>query len=224
MGSLPAVASPVGATPPGAETRIRRRRTTGDQTLCVASESGVELHLIGEWWLLVTGFGRPGRLYSCQVRHGETEVREPAAFRAAFLEHRWVVCVVIACILAGCGRRGVVADEDESRAQQALKTVSAAYTACLAKKGKPPASVEELKPFLPADAAPEELLRSPRDGQPFVILWGTDPRKGMDVKPLVIAYEAQGKGGIRMVFTAMGVFAMDASRFAEARFPEGHSP
>ena len=41
-----------------------------------------------------------------------------------------------------------------------------------------------------------------------MILWGTDQRTGMDVKPLVIGYEKNGKGGMRMVFTAMGVMTM----------------
>ena len=115
-------------------------------------------------------------------------------------------------------------DETETRSQEALRTIAAAYGAAIAKRGKPPAGPDDIKPFLPAGVSVDDALRSPRDGQPFVVLWGADPRTGMDAKPLVIAYEPQGKDGRRMVFTAMGVFAMSDAGFREARFPEGHTP
>jgi hypothetical protein len=92
------------------------------------------------------------------------------------------------------------------------------------KRGKPPAGPDDIEAFLPAGVSVDDALRSPRDGQPFVVLWGADHRKGMDVKPLVIAYEPQGKDGRRMVFTAMVVFAMSEAGFKEARFPAGHTP
>ena len=137
----------------------------------------------------------------------------------------WAVAAVLTCcVVAGCSRKVQVADETESRSQEALRTIAAAYNACIAKRGKPPAGPDEIVPFLPKDTSPNDALRSPQDDQPFVIIWGTDPRKGMDVNPLVIGYEAQGKNGRRMVFTAMGVFSMTDSRFKEARFPEGHTP
>lgn len=135
---------------------------------------------------------------------------------------------LLACLAAsfsaGCGRRAPIVDETETRSQEALRVIAAAYTAAITKRGKPPAGPDDIKPFLPAGVSVEDALRSPRDGQPFVVLWGADPRKGMDVKPLVIAYEPQGKDGRRMVFTAMGVFAMSEAGFKEARFPEGHTP
>lgn len=138
---------------------------------------------------------------------------------------RWALAaVLIACAATGCGRKIQVADETESKSQEALRAVAAAYNAALAKRGKPPAGPDDIVPFLPKGVSPEDALRSPQDDQPFVIIWGADPRKGMDVNPLVIGYEAQGKNGRRMVFTAMGVFTMTDARFKEARFPEGHTP
>jgi hypothetical protein len=161
---------------------------------------------------------RPGTLRA----HPDGVGRRPASSLAA---GRWVVPVIAAaCLLGGCGRRVAVTDEAETKAQDALRAVAAAYNAAIAKRGKPPAGPDDIKPFLPEGAALDDALRSPRDGQPFVVIWGADPRKGMDIKPLVIAYEARGGNGRRLVFTAMGVFAMENSRFAEARFPEGHAP
>jgi hypothetical protein len=46
----------------------------------------------------------------------------------------------------------------------------------------------------------------------------------MDLKPLVIAYEKEGQGGVRFVFTAMGVMTMGPDEFKEANFPQGHKP
>ena len=68
------------------------------------------------------------------------------------------------------------------------------------------------------------LLTSPNDGQPLVVLWGTDPRADQGNSPLVIGYEKQGKGGGRWVFHTMGVVRMTDADFAQARFPKGHTP
>lgn len=165
----------------------------------------------------------------CSAHH-EARGRRPAPARRA--SGPWSVpLVAAACLLAclpaclcGCGRKAVVADEAEARAQEALRGVAAAYNAVIARRGKPPAGPDDIKPFLAEGTSLDDALRSPRDGEPFVIVWGADPRKGMDVKPLVIGYEARGKNGRRMVFTAMGVFAMEDAGFKTARFPEGHSP
>jgi hypothetical protein len=69
-----------------------------------------------------------------------------------------------------------------------------------------------------------QLLISPNDGQPLVILWGTDPRPDQDPSPLVIGYEKNGKWGQRFVFHTMGVVQMTSADFARARFPGGHQP
>jgi len=165
----------------------------------------------------------------CSAEH-DARGRRPAPARRASgpwgLQLAAAACL-LACLpacLCGCGRKAVVADEAESQAQEALRGVAAAYNAAIARRGKPPAGPDDIKPFLAEGTSLDDALRSPRDGEPFVIVWGADPRKGMDVKPLVIGYEARGKNGRRMVFTAMGVFAMEDAGFKAARFPEGHSP
>ena len=105
-----------------------------------------------------------------------------------------------------------------------LSTIAKAYLAATQKNGRAPNGPDELKPFLPPDSDQEAMFRSTRDGQPFVILWGADPRTGMDLKPLVIAYEKDGSGGNRFVYTAMGVMQMTDEDFAQANFPAGRKP
>jgi len=137
----------------------------------------------------------------------------------------WCIVLLVAALapLSGCRRQKPI-DPVEGQVSENLSVIARAYNKAIEKNKKPPASVEDLKPFLPTDKPADSLLKSVRDGEPFVILWGTDPRTGMDVKPLVIAYEKKGQGGKRMVFTAMGVMTMNEAGFAEARFPAGHKP
>ena len=123
----------------------------------------------------------------------------------------------------GCGN-SVEETKVKGQVGQNLETLSKAYAAATEKNGRPPSGPDELKPFLPPNAEPDAVFRSARDGQPFVILWGADPRTGMDLKPLVIAYEKDGKGGSRFVYTAMGIMQMTNEDFAQANFPAGRKP
>ncbi|MEY4180106.1 MAG: hypothetical protein RLY70_3680 [Planctomycetota bacterium] len=122
--------------------------------------------------------------------------------------------------VAGCG--------DAPRVQKGtgekLEQFSAVYRAATEKLRRPPANAEELKPFLSPGQSLESLLNSPNDNQPHVVIWGADVRAGMELKPLVIAYEKDGSGGNRFVMTAMGVFLMGPEDFKEANFPSGHKP
>jgi hypothetical protein len=107
----------------------------------------------------------------------------------------------------------------------ALRTIASAYSKAAAKTGRPPTKPADLKPFLPEGADIEQLMSSTRDGQPYVILWGTDPRPGKaGVAPVVIGYETLGKNGTRFVFLDMGVVTMSDAQFAKANFPPGKKP
>ena len=138
------------------------------------------------------------------------------------LLRRWIVLLLI-ILVSGCSGDG---DEitPEVEVGENLSTIADAYQLATEKNRQPPKGPDDLKPFLPQDVDQDTLFRSVRDGEPFVIIWGTDPREGMDIKPLVIGYEKEGKGGDRYVFTAMGVMQMTDDDFAEARFPSGHNP
>ena len=136
----------------------------------------------------------------------------------------WIGFVFLAVIpVPGCS-----GSAERTKAQgevgENLSTLAKAYLAATEKNGRAPSGPEELKPFLPPNADQEAVFRSARDGQPFEILWGADPRTGMDLKPLVIAYEKDGSGGNRFVYTAMGVMQMADEDFAQANFPAGRKP
>lgn len=136
---------------------------------------------------------------------------------------RRLIGLLLIILVSGCG-----GDSDEvtpeAEVGENLSTIADAYRRATEKNRQPPKGPDELKPFLPQDVDQDTLFRSVRDDEPFVIIWGTDPREGMDIKPLVIGYEKEGKGGDRYVFTAMGVMQMTDDDFAEARFPAGHKP
>jgi hypothetical protein len=97
------------------------------------------------------------------------------------------VVVVAAAMVSGCpgGQSGPIKETDN------ITAIRKAYVAATKRLGHPPKNIEELKPSLEGDAA--ELLISPNDGLPYVIVFGADPKKH------VIAYEAKGVDGVRMV-------------------------
>jgi len=120
----------------------------------------------------------------------------------------------------GCSGGGVTQTQDSGP----LTELGKAYVEATYGLDRAPTSADELKPYLPAGKDVNSLLTSPMDSKPYVIIWGTDPRQGMDLKPLVIGYEQTSSGGTRLVFTAMGVSLMDEKDFKEAKFPAGHTP
>jgi len=79
---------------------------------------------------------------------------------------------------------------------------------------------------LPPGTDVETLFISPRDGKPFAIVWGTDVQKVMmaSARPVVYGYEVDGVDGDRFVLTTVGVMELTDEDFANASFPEGHSP
>jgi hypothetical protein len=110
--------------------------------------------------------------------------------------------VVFGLAPAACSRRpDVVSAETEN-----LSKIRGAYEAASAQLHRPPRGMEELTPHLRKVGAPDELLRS-RTGEPFRIVWKTDPR-GFSRKanyPNIIAYESTGVNGQHYVVTSMGV-------------------
>jgi len=135
---------------------------------------------------------------------------------------RWIGLLLI-ILVSGCS-----GDSDEvtpeAEVGENFSTIADAYLLATEKNRQPPKGPEELKPFLPQDVDQDTLFRSVRDGEPFVIIWGTDPHEGMDLNPLVIGYEKEGEGGDRFVFTVVGVMQMTDEEFGEANFPAGHKP
>jgi hypothetical protein len=106
-----------------------------------------------------------------------------------------------------------------------LQSINGAYVKTTQKLGRPPKDAQEIRPALQEIGDPDQLLRSPSDGQEFVIIWGVDPRVQMpkDGKLPVLAYEKKGSGGKRYVLqmpTMITTLTDDELR--NAYFPGGH--
>jgi hypothetical protein len=129
--------------------------------------------------------------------------------------------------LAGCGPQDphVV---PLTAAENRLKFVAMAYTDAHSSLGHPPENPDELRPFLKAFGDPDELLTSPNDGKPFVVIWGKNPTGGpTDYKGLfpILAYEQQGSAGQRAVTDIRGrPMTVPEVDLPKLKYIGGHKP
>jgi hypothetical protein len=126
--------------------------------------------------------------------------------------------------VSGCSRKSI--DLAESPTANRLYTFGKAYIEANAKLNRGAKNLAEVKPYLPP-GTPEDLLRSPNDGEEFVVLWGVDFNKlppGPD--PFYVgAYEKVGSGGKRYVLRfPIGVVQMTEDELRMAVFPPWFSP
>jgi hypothetical protein len=99
------------------------------------------------------------------------------------------------CILASAGCGSKSPDPASITCYENLGAINGAYARATQKLGRPPANAEELVPHLKEVGDPATILKSPRDGEPYVIFWNVDPRKS----PGIIARESRGSGGKKFV-------------------------
>ena len=120
--------------------------------------------------------------------------------------------------MPGCARKPVVVGS--SKEFQNLIFIAQAYVDAVdGKLGRPPNDVEELKTYLEGMGNPDEVLVSPNDGLPYVIVWGVKPGR------FPIAYEQKGKDGARVVVDRrLMPWRVTDEEFARLRFPPGHKP
>jgi hypothetical protein len=141
------------------------------------------------------------------------------------LDVRALATVLLFFTVVGCSSKH--ADQHLSETEDHLYAFGKAYIQASVQLNRGPKSISEIKSFLPADA-PSDLLRSPNDGEEFVILWGVDFNKlpPVDGDPYYIgAYEKTGKNGKRYVLRfPIGVVSMTDDELKTARFPSGHKP
>src|SRR5262249_425176 len=95
--------------------------------------------------------------------------------------------------------------------------------------GRGPKDAAELRPFLQAFGDPDDLLTSPNDNQPFVIIWGQNPATGRPTEYQgmfpILAYEQQGAGGRRAGGDSPGrPIAGPDEDFPKLKFLGGHKP
>lgn len=141
-----------------------------------------------------------------------------------------LLCVMMGLLFAltaGCGSREphVV---PLSKAENALSKVVMAYQRGENKLGRPPRDAEEIKSFLKDYGNPDELLVSPNDGQPYVVIWGARPDGGpTEYKGLrpILAYEKSGAGGRRVVVDVTGhPMTIPNEDFPKLKFAGRHKP
>jgi hypothetical protein len=135
-----------------------------------------------------------------------------------------------AALALGCGSsKPVVVDSVAS--QKNLQRIAGAYAMFAAKQGRPPKDLNDLKPQLeggPDKLVASEVLRSPDDGEEYVIIYGVSvielAQKGINPN-VVIAYEKNGSGGKRWVLKMPSqVLQMTDAEFKKAPFPPGSQP
>jgi hypothetical protein len=125
----------------------------------------------------------------------------------------------------GCSRGGGVTTLPPTADR--LLALGNAYRNAVQRLGHPPKDFQELQPSLEGNAS-EEFLRSPTDGDPFVVMWGVDYDKLPPGRPtpfFVAAYEKKGAGGARYVLHfPLGVRVMSDEQLKKAPFPPGYAP
>ena len=129
-----------------------------------------------------------------------------------------VMAVVVA---TGCGSgTRVNKPPDESN----LRGIVRVYGIATRDLGRPPKNMGELTAiYAQADSDPEKYVRSPRDGEVLVVVWGLDiERQPAD---MVIAYERKGADGKRMVVTADSIVRdVTNDEFTKMKFPKDYKP
>ncbi|MFM9067863.1 MAG: hypothetical protein ACKOUR_11115 [Planctomycetota bacterium] len=140
------------------------------------------------------------------------------------------ILVILSVVLVGCGPAKPVVFP-ENKFEQQLQRIGAAYSQASVKLGRPPSGPEELMEFLQVTGGPSaaETLRSPHDGEDYVIVWNVDFRQlamsGANVNDVIIAYEKRGKNGTRYVMKPPShVTQISDLEFKSAKFPPGHQP
>ncbi len=129
-----------------------------------------------------------------------------------------LILLLVGAIGAGCAPSVVVVNEDPG--VENLRRIFEAYGQHIyASKGQTPRSTKELEKYLPPQEDVSAILRSPNDGQPYVIHWGVHLANPELAHPVlrVIANEKDGAGGVRCVLLSDGsVERMDQARFDSA--------
>ena len=128
--------------------------------------------------------------------------------------------------ITGCSET-VVSNKPLDLTQAKLLKVNMAYSQYTRAKGKPPKGPTDIKSFLAKMGDPDDLLKSDRDGQPFVVCWGVALQQANQF-PMswpVFAYEKQGLDGERFVLTTLSnVVKLTDDDFRQSIFPQGHKP
>jgi hypothetical protein len=135
--------------------------------------------------------------------------------------------LMLLAVLGGCNSGPNVIPLSSS--EQRLVFIVMAYRDAHEKLGRGPKNDEELKPYLREHGDPGDLLVSPDDGQPYVVVWGVDPAAGGPTEYRgmwrILAYERKGKGGKRAVIDTRGIpLTVPEGDFSKLKFVGRHKP
>lgn len=111
----------------------------------------------------------------------------------------------------------------ENKAADHLRKIAQSFDLALYKGGAPK-NAEEIKPFLKLlskDEEPDDLLSSPNDNEPYVIMWGVNLERQTDTAA-ILAHEKKGADGKRYVINVARIVSqMSDADFAAANFAKG---
>ena len=143
---------------------------------------------------------------------------------APALSRAWrpIAAFALMWLVAGCGGSGPVKSE-VAPSNENLRAVVKSYFQAMHALERPPHSKDEIVPYLKKFGDPTQLLRSPDDGENYVIIYGFDP---LDPKLVqnVWAYETRGKDGRRFAVQGRNVIHIDDAAFRNKTFAPGHRP
>jgi hypothetical protein len=133
---------------------------------------------------------------------------------------------MLAFVLSGCSTATTGKIPEINKAQEHLQAIADAYVTVADGRGRPPQSASDLTPVLKQRGDPASFLKSPNDGEPYVIIWGLNLDEHLGTHPLpLFAYERKGANGKRYVVnTDKVIMVMTDDQFAKASFPKGHQP
>ena len=146
------------------------------------------------------------------------------------MRQKFIRMAVGLLIVAAHGCRpqdSVVVRNPMDPAQERLLELVNAYWQYNISNRVPPRSAADLEPILRERGIEDDVFRSPRDGELFVVCWGTNavrPIQGTAAHP-ILAYEKAGRDGGRFVVLAeRKVELLTEDEFLQASFPTGYAP
>jgi hypothetical protein len=147
--------------------------------------------------------------------------RRVNAIEYSTLNYLWVVAAFGS--LLGCqGAPSTVVQTPPDTS--ALRGIVRYYVIATGELGRPPQNMDELKSVLaPLTKEPDKYLRSTRDGEEFVVVWGQQ----IHALPAgtIIAYERKGVDGKRLVGDInANVREVTTEEFTTLKFPKNYKP
>lgn len=139
--------------------------------------------------------------------------------------YRFIPFVSLLAVIVGCGTDAPTPlPPNDKAAAEVFAKVPPAYMQAYQAKKKPP-TLDDLKPFLKQHGDTVATLVSPRDGKPIVLVPFVPENKVGPGEQAILAYEAEGVNGERMVVDSRGTIRkINAEEFAAIKFAGGYKP